>query len=106
MGFVSCFKSGGEVAGSDRVTAGVGSGLWNTVKGRAILLGVTLASAGAPALAAPTPVTLDEIEFPMTISSIVSAIAVAGGTMLAAWAGLYVGFRLIRALIRRVAGVV
>lgn len=55
--------------------------------------------------AAATP-TMPAIAFPLEIASIVTAVSVAGATMLAAWAGLWVAFRLIKRLIKRVGSAV
>lgn len=55
--------------------------------------------------AAATP-TMPAISFPLDIASIVTAVGVAGASMLAAWAGLWVAFRLIRKLIKRVGSAV
>lgn len=66
---------------------------------------VTLGIFAAPSLAQTTP-TMPEVDFPLDIASIVTAIGAAGATMLAAWAGLWVAFRLIRKLISRVGSAV
>ncbi len=42
-----------------------------------------------------------EIILPFDLSSVISAIALVGGTMLLFFAGLYIGFRLVTRFIRR-----
>lgn len=47
------------------------------------------------------PPTMPAIDLPIDLSSVASAIALVGGTMLLLWAGVYIGFKLARKFITR-----
>ncbi len=63
----------------------------------AVALPATLTLAGGGG----GPPTMPAIELPIDLASVVSAIALVGGTMLLAWAGVYIGFKLARKFIKR-----
>jgi hypothetical protein len=71
-----------------------------SAKSRAVAASTGLLVLTAPALAG-TPPTMPAIELPIDLASVASAVAVVGGTMLLAWAGIFIGFKLARKFIGR-----
>lgn len=68
---------------------------------------VTAAAVGSVASAGgSSPPSMPDIELPVDIGSVASKIALVGGTMLLAWGGIYIGFRLARKFITRAGGTV
>lgn len=57
-----------------------------------------LAALASPAFAAPT---MDAIDFPIDIASVGTALAAAGAAILLIVFGLWVGFKLVKRLVRR-----
>lgn len=74
---------------------------FSSVKGRVIGAVVAVAAVATPALAQSTPPDMDPIEFPVSISSVATAVAVAFGTIIIAWAGLKIGFGLTKKAVSR-----
>lgn len=85
----------------------IGFSLFNSAKRRAVVAVATLAAGVSVASAGgSTPPTMPAIELPVDVSSVASAIAFVGGTMLLAWGGIYIGFKLARKFITRAGGTV
>lgn len=78
------------------------------IKDKATEIAVIGAAAGASVASAggSSPPTMPDIDLPVDISSVASKIALVGGTMLLAWGGIHIGFRLARKFITRAGGTV
>jgi hypothetical protein len=80
------------------------------MKGRflTVLAGTTAALAGAAtsALAQSTPAEMPAVSFPLSASSIVTAIGVAGATILGLTFGIVIAFRFVKKLMRRASSAV
>lgn len=81
------------------------SGCLGGVKGKVAAVATGVAVSTGSAMAAQTP-QMEAIEFPIDLGSVASVVAVAGGTMLLAWAGIKIGFSLAKRLIQRVGAAV
>ncbi len=74
---------------------------FNSVRSRALVVASAMLASATVAMA--TPPVLPEIDFPISITSIASEIATAGATILLLVFGVWVGFKFVKKLMRRVA---